>query len=113
MIKPAIKGVLNVLKACGKAKTVKLVILTSSAAAATINKLKGTGLVGYPVSKALAEKAAWKFAEESGIHLITVIPTLMAGPSLTLEFPSSLGLKTSLITGNAFLINALKGMQML
>jgi anthocyanidin reductase len=45
MIKPAIQGVHNVLKACAKAKTVKRVILTSSAAAVSINKLNGTGLV--------------------------------------------------------------------
>ena len=45
MIKPAIQGVQNVLKACGKAKTVKRVVLTSSAATVSINTLKGTGLV--------------------------------------------------------------------
>ena len=45
MIKPAIQGVLNVLKACAKAKSVKRVILTSSAAAVSINTLDGTGLV--------------------------------------------------------------------
>lgn len=45
MIKPAIQGVLNVLKACAKAKTVKRVVLTSSAAAVSINTLKGTDLV--------------------------------------------------------------------
>ena len=45
MIKPGIKGVLNVLKACARAKEVKRVILTSSAAAVTINQLDGTGLV--------------------------------------------------------------------
>ena len=45
MIKPAIHGVLNVLKACAKAKTVKRVVLTSSAAAVSINTLNGTGLV--------------------------------------------------------------------
>ncbi|KAF5728991.1 anthocyanidin reductase [Tripterygium wilfordii] len=133
MIKPAIQGVENVLTACAKAKTVKRVILTSSAAAVTINKLNGTGLVfdeknwtdteflssdkpptwGYPLSKTLAEKAAWKFAEENNIDLITVIPTLMAGPSLTTDVPSSVGLATALISGNEFLINGMKGMQML
>lgn len=45
MIKPAIQGVHNVLKASARAKTVKRVVLTSSAAAVTINKLNGTGLV--------------------------------------------------------------------
>nr|QCT85681.1 anthocyanidin reductase [Carya illinoinensis] len=133
MIKPAILGVHNVLKACVKAKTVKRVILTSSAAAVSINELNGTDLVmdeshwtdveflstakpptwGYPASKTLAEKAAWKFAEENNIDLITVIPTLMAGTPLTPDIPSSVGLAMSLITGNEFLINALKGMQML
>ncbi|XP_057961476.1 anthocyanidin reductase ((2S)-flavan-3-ol-forming) [Malania oleifera] len=133
MIKPAIEGVLNVLKACLKAKTVKRVILTSSAAAVSINKLNGTGLVmdegnwtdveflssekpptwGYPASKTLAEKAAWKFAAENNIDLITVIPSLMAGPSITSNIPSSIGLAMALITGNEFLINGMKGMQML
>ncbi|CAH2056823.1 unnamed protein product [Thlaspi arvense] len=112
MIKPAIQGVVNVLKACAKAGTVKRVIVTSSAAAVTINQLEGTGL-GYPASKTLAEKEAWRFAEENNIDLITVIPTLMAGPSITAEVPSSIQLAMSLITGNDFLINGLKGMQTL
>ncbi|KAM7500897.1 hypothetical protein LguiA_025311 [Lonicera macranthoides] len=132
MIKPAIQGVLNVLKACKKAGT-KRVVLTSSAATVSINQLSGTGLVmdesnwsdvqflttvkpptwGYPVSKTLAEKAAWKFAEENKIDLITVIPSLMAGSSLTSDIPSSINLATALITGNEVLLNAMKGMQML
>ncbi|XP_059282190.1 anthocyanidin reductase ((2S)-flavan-3-ol-forming) [Lycium ferocissimum] len=133
MIKPTIQGVVNVLKACAKSNRVKRVVLTSSAAAVTINQLSGTDLVmdesnwtdvgfltstkpptwGYPVSKTLAEKEAWKFAEENNIKLITVIPSLMAGPNLTPETPSSVALAMSLITGNEFLISNLKGMQML
>ncbi|KAL3341139.1 hypothetical protein AABB24_025613 [Solanum stoloniferum] len=133
MINPAIQGVVNVLKACVKSKTVKSVVLTSSAAAVTINQLSGIGLVmdesnwtdvefltstkpptwGYPVSKTLAEKEAWKFAEENNIKLITIIPSLMAGPYFTPETPSSVDLAMSLITGDEYLISNLKGMQML
>ncbi|KAF7802764.1 anthocyanidin reductase ((2S)-flavan-3-ol-forming)-like [Senna tora] len=133
LIRPAIQGVLNVLKACGRAKSVKRVILTSSAAAVTVNTSDGTGLVmdethwtdveflttvkpptwGYLTSKTLAEKAAWKFAEENHIDLITVIPSLTAGASLTPEIPPSVSLAMSLITGNGFLIDAMKGMQVL
>lgn len=54
---------------------------------------------GYPVSKTLAEKEAWKFAEENKIDLITIIPSLIAGPPLTPEIPSSINLAMSLITG--------------
>ncbi|CAN1222173.1 Anthocyanidin reductase ((2S)-flavan-3-ol-forming) [Linum grandiflorum] len=133
MIKPAIQGVENVLKACAKAKTVKRVVLTSSAAALTINNVKETGLVmdethwtdvqfltsdkpptwGYAVSKTLAEKAAWKFAEENNIDLVTVIPSLVAGPPLTADIPSSINLALSLLTGNEVLVNGLKGMEKL
>ncbi|XP_050233828.1 anthocyanidin reductase ((2S)-flavan-3-ol-forming) [Mercurialis annua] len=133
MIKPAIQGVHNVLKACANTKTVKRVILTSSAAAVSINKLNGPDLVmdeqnwtdidyltsekpptwGYSVSKTLAEKEAWKFARENNIDLITIVPTLMAGPSLTHDVPDSVNLAASLITGNEYMINGLKGMQML
>ncbi|CAI9087720.1 OLC1v1021865C1 [Oldenlandia corymbosa var. corymbosa] len=134
MIKPAIQGVTNVLRTCAKSGTVKRVVLTSSAAAVTINNdLSDTGLVmdegnwsnvdflysakpptwGYPVSKTLAERAAWKIAEENNIDLITIIPSLISGPSLTPQIPSSGNLAMSLITGNEFLINGLKGMQML
>ncbi|XP_010267828.1 PREDICTED: anthocyanidin reductase-like isoform X2 [Nelumbo nucifera] len=133
MIKPAIQGVLNVLKACKKSKALKRVILTSSAAAVSINKLNGVGLVmdescwtdvefltsekpptwGYAASKTLGEKAAWKFAEENQMDLITVSPSLMAGSSLTQDVPSSVCLAMSLLTGNELLINGIKVMQTL
>ncbi|WCJ20348.1 dihydroflavonol 4-reductase [Euphorbia peplus] len=133
MIKPAIQGVENVLKSCVHSKTLKRVILTSSAASVSINNLNGTGFIideqnwsdvdfltsekpptwGYLLSKTLAEKAAWKFADENKIDLITVIPSLMSGASLTFDVPDSVNLATSLITGNEMMINGLKGMQLL
>jgi anthocyanidin reductase len=134
MVKPAIEGVLNVMKACVQAQTVKRFIYTSSAAAITVNSLEGTGIVvdennwsdvefltstkpptwGYPLSKTLAEKEVLKFAEENKFSVVTVIPVLMAGSkSLTPDVPSSIGLATSLMTGNEFHLKAFKGMQML
>ncbi|XP_010418142.1 PREDICTED: anthocyanidin reductase isoform X1 [Camelina sativa] len=133
MIKPAIQGVINVLKSCVKAKSIKRVIYTSSAAAVSINNLSGPGLVmneknwtdidfltkekpfnwGYPVSKMLAEKTAWEFAEENNIDLVTVIPALIAGNTLLSDPPSSLSLSMSLITGKEMHLTALKEMQKL
>ncbi|KAJ9690145.1 hypothetical protein PVL29_012677 [Vitis rotundifolia] len=90
-------------------ETVKRVIYTSPLGAVTINKLNGTG--GYAVSKTLAEKAAWKFAQENSIDLVTVIPAIITGPSLTSEVPHNIPLSMSLITANESLINGMKGMQ--
>ncbi|XP_010533838.1 PREDICTED: anthocyanidin reductase [Tarenaya hassleriana] len=133
MIKPAIEGVMNVLKTCSKTESVKRVIYTSSAAAVSINNLTGPGLVmdernwtdiefltnekplnwGYPASKTLAESAAWKFSGEKNIDLVTVIPVLLSGTSLLLDPPSSLSLSMSPITGDEFFLNGLKEMQKL
>ncbi|CAA7394529.1 unnamed protein product [Spirodela intermedia] len=119
LIKPAIEGTLNVLRSCAKAKTVKRVVLTSSAAAVSANRLEGPGLVldeeswtdveylyttkpptwGYLVAKTLAEKAAWKFADDNQLDLITVNPTMIVGPTMTQETPFSVRLALALITG--------------
>ena len=45
MIKPAVQGVINVLKSCLKSNSVKRVIYTSSAAAVSINSISEPGLV--------------------------------------------------------------------
>ncbi|KAJ0254670.1 Anthocyanidin reductase [Hirschfeldia incana] len=133
MINPAIQGVMNVLKSCLNSNSVKRVIYTSSAAAVSINNLSGPGLVmteenwsdidflrkekpfnwGYPISKVLAEKAAYQFAEENQIDLVTVVPALIAGNSLLDDPPSSLSLSMSLITRNEMHLTALKEMQKL
>ncbi|XP_024187340.1 phenylacetaldehyde reductase [Rosa chinensis] len=100
LIDPAVKGTLNVLKSCVKFPTIKRVVLTSSMAAVVLN---GTPLTSnvvvdetwfsdpllcqelkewYFLSKTLAEEAAWKFAKENGIDMVTINPAYVMGPPL-------------------------------
>ncbi|XP_022772717.1 bifunctional dihydroflavonol 4-reductase/flavanone 4-reductase-like [Durio zibethinus] len=118
VIMPTINGVLDIMEACLKAKTVRKLVFTSSAG--TVNgeehlkpvydesnwsnlefvyAKKMTGWM-YFVSKTLAEQAAWEFAKENNMDFITIIPTLVIGPFLTPSMPPSLITGLSLITGN-------------
>ncbi len=54
----------------------------------------------YYVSKTLAEKAAWEFAEKNKINLITIIPTVVVGPFLVQTMPSSITVALALLTRN-------------
>lgn len=118
VIKPTINGVLDIMKACIKAKTVKKLIFTSSAGTVNVEEHQGTvydesnwsdlefvyakKMTGwmYFVSKTLAEQAAWKFAKENNLDLITIIPTLVIGPFLMPSMPPSLITGLSPLTGN-------------
>ncbi|XP_020549363.1 tetraketide alpha-pyrone reductase 1-like isoform X1 [Sesamum indicum] len=100
LIEPAVKGTLNILRSCSKVTSVRRVVVTSSMAAVSLNdKPKGPDVVidetwfsdpafceetklWYPLSKTLAEKAAWRFAEENGIDLVVMHPGLVLGPLL-------------------------------
>ncbi|KAJ0974802.1 hypothetical protein J5N97_016767 [Dioscorea zingiberensis] len=133
LIRPAIQGTLNVLKSCLKAKTVERVVYTSSGSAVSVNQQKGTGYVldeeawsdvdylmgekpptwGYIVSKTLAEKEALKFASENQMDLVTIVPTLIVGPGLSLEVPVSIHMALSLFTGDEMWINGLSAMETL
>ncbi|CAN7108410.1 unnamed protein product [Brassica rapa subsp. narinosa] len=99
ILKPAIEGTLNVLRSCMKNQSLKRVVLTSSSSTVRIRddfdpnipldesvwtsvELCKRFQVWYALSKTLAEQAAWKFCEENGIDLVTVLPSFLVGPSL-------------------------------
>nr|AAQ83576.1 dihydroflavonol 4-reductase [Lilium hybrid division VII] len=130
VIQPTINGVLGIMKSCKKAGTVKRVIFTSSAGTVNVQenqmpeydesswsdvdfcrRVKMTGWM-YFVSKTLAEKAAWEFAKENDIQLISIIPTLVVGPFITSTMPPSMLTALSLITGNEAHYSILKQIQL-
>ena len=103
VIKPAIEGTTNVLKACAESGTVKRVVLTSSAAAVSSGMLGNPGrpqdyvyteadwsdentCPPYERSKLKAEKAALEFMknlpEGQKFELVRVCPGLVLGPLL-------------------------------
>ena len=65
----------------------------------------------YFVSKSLAEKAAMAYAAEHGLHLITIIPTLVVGPFFSAGMPPSMITALALVTGNEPHYSILKQVQ--
>nr|KJB13545.1 hypothetical protein B456_002G081300 [Gossypium raimondii] len=117
IINPAIKGTENLLKSCLKSKTVKRVVFTSSISTITAKDSNGNwrsvvdescqttidpvlNAKVYVLSKLLTEEAAFKFANENAIDLVSVITTTVAGPFLTTTIPSSIQVLLSPITGD-------------
>ncbi|KAM2065546.1 hypothetical protein ACFX16_028800 [Malus domestica] len=117
LVEPAVKGTLNVLKSCAKFPTVKRVVLTSSMASVLVNGKPLTSDVvldetwysdplvceknerWYALSKTLAEEAAWKYAKENGIDLVTMNPGFVIGPLLQPTLNLSVEMIQNLITG--------------
>ncbi|KAL1814994.1 hypothetical protein ACET3Z_017568 [Daucus carota] len=98
IVEPAVKGTLNVLKACLEAG-VNRVVYVSSGAAIMLNPSWPSGKVKdescwsdkeyckatnnwYCYSKTEAESEAWEFAKKNGINLVTVCPNMVWGPML-------------------------------
>ncbi|KAK7262661.1 hypothetical protein RJT34_30236 [Clitoria ternatea] len=120
IVDPAIKGTINLLKSCLKSNTVKRVVFTSSISTITAKDSNGkwkpivdelcqiqpdivwnsqaSGWV-YALSKLLTEEAAFKFAKENGIDLVSVITSTVAGPFFTVNVPSSVKVLLSPLTG--------------
>ena len=118
MIEPALKGTLNVLGSCSKASSVKRVIVTSSLAAVAFNANPRTPDVvidetwfsdpefckemnlWYVLSKTLAEEAAWKFAKENDMDMVTINPAMVIGPLLQSTLNTSAESIANLLNGD-------------
>ncbi|KAK7261786.1 hypothetical protein RIF29_28106 [Crotalaria pallida] len=99
ILEPAVQGTLNVLRSCQRNPALGKVILTSSSSAVRVRddfdpnipidesswsslELCEKFQAWYVMSKTLAERAAWDYCKENGIHLVTVLPSFIIGPSL-------------------------------
>lgn len=116
LVDPTINGALNVLKSCSKASSVKRVVLTSSCSAiryrddvqqvSPLNESHWSDPeyckrynLWYPYAKTIAEKEAWKAAEQYGIDLVVVNPSLVIGPLLAPQPTSTLLLTLAIVKG--------------
>ncbi|KAG5539102.1 hypothetical protein RHGRI_019604 [Rhododendron griersonianum] len=124
LIDPAVKGTINVLRSCAKVPSVKRVVLTSSMAAVAYNRyMLSPGVLvdetwfsdpsfceesklWYQLSKTLAEEAAWKFAKEYGIDMVTINPRWVIGPLLQPTVNSTVEVFLDLINGAKSFPNA-------
>ncbi|XP_073025578.1 LOW QUALITY PROTEIN: phenylacetaldehyde reductase [Primulina eburnea] len=115
LLDPAVKGTLNVL-AAAKRFGVRRVVLTSSISAIVPNprwpekvfdETLWTDLdycqsrqKWYPVSKTLAEKAAWDFAKENGLDVVAINPATCLGQLLQRGLNASCAVLQQLLQGS-------------
>ncbi|XP_061352036.1 cinnamoyl-CoA reductase CAD2-like [Gastrolobium bilobum] len=127
LLDPAVKGTLNVLQSCVKSPSLKRVVLTSSTAAVTYSgKPRTPDLVvdetwfsnpdlckeskmWYVLSKTLAEDAAWKFAKENNIDMVTINPAMVIGPLLQPVLNTSAASVLNIVNGAQTFPNASVG----
>nr|XP_027113791.1 cinnamoyl-CoA reductase 1-like [Coffea arabica] len=98
LVEPAVKGTLNVLKACSEANVKRVVAVSSLAAVVMSPNLpegeiidekcwsdgeycKATN-IWYCYSKTVAEREALQYAKETGLDVLTVCPSYVFGPML-------------------------------
>ncbi|KZV55977.1 dihydroflavonol-4-reductase [Dorcoceras hygrometricum] len=129
IIDPAIKGTLNILTSCLKTDTVKRVVFTSSVSTLTakdssgrwkskvdescqtpvkhVLEAKANGWV-YVLAKLLTEDAAFQFAKDKGIDLVSVITATVGGSFLTPTVPASIQVILSPVTGDRRMLSILE-----
>ncbi|XP_056167758.1 putative anthocyanidin reductase isoform X2 [Syzygium oleosum] len=132
IIDPAVQGTLNLLKSCLKSQSVRRVVFTSSISTITAKdragnwrdvvdescqtpidhvwKSKNSGWV-YVLSKLLTEEAAFQFARENGLDIVSVVTTTVGGPFLTSSVPSSIRVLSSPITGEVEMFQILSAVK--
>lgn len=98
MVRDSIEGVQSALLAAAKTG-VRRVVLTSSAVTVPMMEPGGRRTTEadwrtdfaspYHRAKTLAEKAAWQFAKEHGLDLVTLLPGGIIGPGFTRGTPST------------------------
>ncbi|KAL1558526.1 phenylacetaldehyde reductase-like [Salvia divinorum] len=116
LLDPAIKGTINVLKAAKNAGVGRVVVTSSiSAMIPSANHLADAGEgcwidedycrqngFMYSVSKAVAEKAAWRLAEEDGLDVVVLNPGVVVGPILPPLLNTSMTLILDILEGKEF-----------
>lgn len=114
-IRPAVDGIIRVLKAARDAGVKRVVMTSNFGAVGFSNKNPNAatteadwtnpnepGLSVYEKSKLLAERAAWDFIkkEGNGLELATINPVAILGPSLNEHVSGSFGLLHHLLDGS-------------
>lgn len=111
LIIPAREGTRRALSAAENAG-VRRVILTSSCAAiweqvpasreateADWTDESARGVAAYTQSKTIAERLAWELAQQAGLALTVINPSMVMGPPLDRHFGASAGLVQRLMSG--------------
>jgi len=117
LVRTARQGSLNVLQAAHQARVAR-VVLTSSTGAVAYGRMgaQRSGVFGpgdwtdtevkedtnaYFRSKTRAERAAWEWADASGLELTTICPGALIGPPLLPSLSASLNLVLKLLNNAA------------
>ncbi|BBN11651.1 protein MpDFR-like13 [Marchantia polymorpha subsp. ruderalis] len=119
LVGPALQGTLNVLRSVSRCKSAKRVVLTSSTASVMHNgrELKSSTVldeswfsdpqfcrdnkIWYPLSKILAELAAWDYVKEHAedFDLVVVNPCMVLGPMLQKTLNTSSEIVLDMLNG--------------
>lgn len=115
VIRPAVDGIVRVLKVARNANVKRVVMTSNFGAVGFSNKNLNTvtteadwtdsnekGLSYYEKSKLLAERAAWDFIKQEGgnLEFATINPVAILGPSLSAHISGSFGILEHLLDGS-------------